>query len=153
MALDIDFPFGQGGKRMTLVTDVPVVGRRKGNPLVANGMTPEAFLKGKHVVVTTRRGGVALDDYELARQGYRRNIALRCSTLLVGLQVAESTDYFLALGRNQLEAIAPDHDLDVFDFPFDVPTVDNVLFWHESVDSEPGNAWLRDLVTETIVRR
>jgi DNA-binding transcriptional LysR family regulator len=153
MALDIDFPFGQEIKRRTLGNDFPIVVGRKGNPLLKNGLSREAFLEGKHVIVTTRKAGVALDDYELAKQGYQRKITVRCSTLMVGLQIVANTDYLMSLGQEQLGVISPDDRLQVFDYPFEIPNVKTMLFWHENVNEEPGNVWMRELISKTLQQK
>jgi DNA-binding transcriptional LysR family regulator len=149
LAVDVDFPFGQEIKRQSVVHDSPVVvGRRNSN--LSSILTQEEYLQSKHIVVTSRRGGIGLDDYVLAKLGFRRDIAVRCSSLMVGLQIAENTDNLLSLGLGQLLGISPKHELQVFDFPFEVPRVEGILFWHENFDTEPSNIWLRHQVAEVL---
>jgi DNA-binding transcriptional LysR family regulator len=152
LAIDVDFPFGNEIKRHSVVRDRPVVvGRRNGNR--SSTLTQEEYLRSKHIVVTSRRGGIGLDDYVLAKLGFRRDIAVRCSSLMVGLQIAENTDNLLSLGLGQLLGISPEHELQVFDFPFEVPDVESLLFWHENFDTEPSNMWLRKQVADVLELR
>jgi len=152
LAIDVDFPFGNEIKRQSVVKESPVVvGRRNGN--LSSILTQDEYLRSKHIVVTSRRGGIGLDDYVLAKMGFRRDIAVRCSSLMVGLQIAENTDNLLSLGLGQLLGISPAHELQVFDFPFDVPQVESILFWHQNFDSEPSNIWLRKQVADVLKLR
>lgn len=150
LAIDVDFPFGHEVRRALLSREDSVVVVRKGNPNISAGMTERAFLESQHVVVTSRRAGLAIYDYELARLGHRRNVAVRCTNLRIGLQIVQTTDFMLSLGRKQLEAMPNIADLEVFDFPFPMPEVDTFLYWHESLDSEPGNVWVRNLIGDIL---
>lgn len=150
LAIDVDFPFGQEIRRKPISREDSVVVVRKGNPLTSEGMTQRGFFESQHVVVTSRTAGVAVYDFELARIGHRRNVAVRCTNLRVGLQIVQTTDYMLSLGRKQLEAMPFIPELEVFDFPFPLPEIDTVLYWHESLDSEPGNVWIRGLISDIL---
>jgi DNA-binding transcriptional LysR family regulator len=150
LALDVDMPTGPEIKRLLVGVDSPVVVARKGNPLFKDGMTPEAFLKADHVIVTARKRGVAIEDYELGRRGERRRIAVRCTTLMAALKVVANTDYALSLGGDQLQAIAPNHELQEFKFPYDVKPIGGMLYWHESVDQVSSNVWMRNLILQTL---
>ncbi|MCY4427142.1 MAG: LysR family transcriptional regulator [Halieaceae bacterium] len=131
-----------------LATDQLVAVVRKGNPIVKDGMSKKTYLAARHVLVNTRSNPGTLEDDELDRLGLRRDIAAQCTALTTALRTVENTDYVVTLGLKQLEAIHPDHDLAIFDFPFSRPSLSAVLLWHQNRDKDPANQWLRELIVE-----
>ncbi|MFK7831168.1 MAG: LysR family transcriptional regulator [Congregibacter sp.] len=121
---------------------------RKENPILDEGMNRQAYLAARHILVNTRSKPGGLEDDELERLGFRRDIAAQCTAITTALRTVENTDLAVTLGLKQLEAVHPEHDLAVFDFPFSQPPLSAVMLWHETRDNDPANQWLRELIIE-----
>ncbi|MFK7733997.1 MAG: LysR family transcriptional regulator [Pseudomonadales bacterium] len=148
LAIDFDIPLNVEARRMALGHDELVTVARKNNPLIADGLDQDTYLMARHVTVNTLRSAGGVEDYELARLGLSRKIVARTATITSALRTAATTDYLVTLGRRQLNAIEPNHELAVFDFPFSAPRLEAVMFWHESFDKDPGNIWLRGMIAD-----
>jgi DNA-binding transcriptional LysR family regulator len=147
MAISMDPPMYPEILRYTLRKDKFVTVTNKNNPLIKNGLDQETYLAAKHILISSYQSGGGLEEIEFARLGIKRNIVARCGTITSAVKSAEVTNYLLTLGVQKLEVIGLHPDLLIFDFPF--PTqqaLEGFLLWHESVDNDPANQWLRNII-------
>jgi len=126
-----------------------VIGRRN-HPVLQSGLTLEGYLQARHVLVSRRTDGPGLEDERLLREGYRRDIAIRCQSLWTACQVVARTDYLLTMPRLFLHQVRHLHNFAQAGFPLPGLVLDVFLYWHHSRTADPGNRWLREEVTETI---
>ena len=148
MAIDVAGPVGPDIKCESLRVDQRVVVSSADHPIVKSGLTAKSYLDADHLMVSSRRRGGALEDYDLARSGKKRRVVARCGSLIAGIQIVEQTDYLLTLGEHQLQSFSPNHNLTVHQYPFKDKMTEIMLFWHQSFDNDPSNAWLRSLIRE-----
>lgn len=148
LAIDADAPINSHLSCLSLVKDELVTVSRKGNPISKKGIDKEVYLNAKHILVTTRSVDGGTEDYELARLGLRRYIVSRCVNVLAAVNSVAETDYLLTLGSKQLASTGAASQLEVFDFPFEGPQLEALLFWHNNVEKDPANIWLRQIVID-----
>ncbi|PCJ45506.1 MAG: LysR family transcriptional regulator [Moraxellaceae bacterium] len=146
IAFDVLLPIKAEIEHAPLLADKFAIVVRKGHPLTREKLTLKRYLSYSHIVVSSRRGGVAAEDFELSRQGIRRNIALRCQHYFVARQVVRETDMILtvpegyALNQQSLD------DTVVLPLPVNLPSLEIHMYWHKTVANDPANAWLRELL-------
>lgn len=120
---------------------------RKGHPVVRGKLTLDRFVSQAHVAwgappVPQATMEVLVDEV-LEQLGQTRRIALRVSsiTLLPGV-----------VARSDLLAVVPErlarHSVDtlplqVLELPFEIPSTDVTMLWHERLHNDPAHQWLR----------
>ena len=150
LAVDIAIPVGLDIRRETLTADRLIVTARRNHPALGEGLTLDTYLSLGHVLVSSRRQGPALEDFELNRLGHKRRIMLRCHSKLAALNTVACTDLLLTTTERHLPAAMLGLPLAVHDLPFAATSLDAHLYWHANVDDDPANAWLRRTVTAIV---
>lgn len=103
----------------------------------------EDYLAAEHVLVSSRRSGLALEDLGLQRQGLERRIALRCQLLEAACALVARTGLLLTLPRRQADAMLPRGALRRHDLPLDLPDAEVYLSWYRPYENQPAQQWLR----------
>lgn len=147
-AIETDPPRSTHTRQRLLASDQLLTLSRKGNVLIAKGLDKATYLSAHHIAVSTRSDGGCIEDYELAKLGQRRHVVARCNTATAALRSIAETDLLLTLGYRQLITLEPNHDMALFDFPFDTLGLDGILYWHEDAESEPSSLWMRSLLVD-----
>jgi len=138
LAIDVEQPTGAGLQHTLLLRDTfCVVGRRRRRLDVA------AYMASRHVTVSSRRTGLAVEDLVLTRLGYHREVSVRCQHYEAAFHIVSGSDLLLTMARRraeQLHALLGNH---VLPMPLSLPPLELHLYWHRQSDSEPRNQWLR----------
>jgi DNA-binding transcriptional LysR family regulator len=142
LAFDVPLPVAPAVRHRALSEDRFVVAMRKGHPLLEQPWSVDTYLAARHVVVSSRRSGLSLEDAELARRSYRRTIALRCTGYHAACSAIAATDLLLTAPGAWLERVKP-VGLALRPVPFPLSGMALHLYWHESTDQDPAGLWLR----------
>jgi len=147
-AIDILLPLSQQVHHRRIGIDPMVVMARKGHPAVGKNLDVETYLKQDHILVSSRRAGLGLEDVELSRQGLQRRIRLRCQHYFAACSVVSRTDLILTMPETYARIASQQFGNQILPFPLAMPTLDAHLYWHANVEAEPANKWLRERVME-----
>ena len=120
----------------------------KDHPLVGDNITEAQYLALPHVFGWP--SGHTLPLEEMVRRLTNADIMVRASTpglleipfLLEGTQLVATLPEHLA---GVLAKVAP---VKVLPLPFETPETREVVIWHKRNDSDPGHAWMRDMVID-----
>lgn len=115
---------------------------RPGHPIAGAPLTLERYLELEHIHVSSRRKGVGHVDMALEMLGRQRNIRLRLKNYMAGPHVVASSDLALTLPS----ILASIYDMELFEMPFNVETLNQYLYWHKSADQDQASIWLRNLL-------
>ncbi|MBB1601305.1 LysR substrate-binding domain-containing protein [Variovorax sp. UMC13] len=141
---------GAGFRHETLFDESFTLLMRSAHPLRGRALTLEEYLDAEHVLYRPSGASELALQAALSNEGIlaRRKVVLT-SAHFVGLAaVVASSDWMLTLpcrlaaamkGREPGIAVAP--------LPFVLPPFPVLMQWHERVDSDGGNDWLRGLLT------
>jgi DNA-binding transcriptional LysR family regulator len=133
--------------RQPLFRDAYVCLMRADHPTIGTRLTRKQFLEASHVLVSYR-GGHRVIEEALERAGLARRIALRVPHFTVVPMILERSDLILILParvarvyerRGRFKSLPP---------PVPIPPADVAVHWHERFERDPGNRWLREMVTE-----
>lgn len=152
LAFDVLLPVAPSLCHGPLLEDKFVVVMRAAHPLAHQPWTIEAYCNTRHIVVSSRRAGLSAEDFELSRLGYRRDIALRCSNYHVAWKTMENTDLLLTVPARYAE-MREEGDYLMRPIPADVRGLAIQMYWHESVEQDPANQWLRELFRQTLQQK
>ncbi|MFP2905712.1 LysR family transcriptional regulator [Pyxidicoccus sp. 3LFB2] len=138
LSLDVEQPTGADLRHTLLLRDTfCVVGRRRRRLDVA------AYMASRHVTVSSRRTGLAVEDMVLTRLGYQRDVNVRCQSYEAAFHIVSGSDFLLTMARRraeQLHAMMGNH---LMPMPLALPPLELHVYWHRQSDSEPRNRWLR----------
>jgi DNA-binding transcriptional LysR family regulator len=158
LAIDIPMTMSDRIRHKWLVNEPFVVIVRHGHPAIKGKLDLDTYLAQRHIQVSSRRHGPSLIDVELSRRGLRRQVFLRNQHNLTASMVVSMTDMLLTLPERQAELLntgfankglansglansAPMNQ--VYPLPLPGPRLEAHLYWHESVENDPANRWLR----------
>ena len=148
IAVDVHLPVGEEIRRQRLCAERLVVVARRGHPSVGPRLDLETYLAAEHILVTQRRRGLSVEDYELNRQNLRRNIRMRCQSYLTACRAVAATDMILTMAQRWAAHINAHLDNQLVDSPLDVATFDSYLYWHKHSENDAASAWLRRLTID-----
>lgn len=140
-AIDIAQPVSPDlGHALLLQDDFVVVSRR---PLMLDAAS---YLAARHVTVSSRRTGRAVEDLGLARLGLEREVVMRCQHYEAACRIVADSDLLLTLPRRQAEAINRAVGNVVLELPVPLAGIELHLYWHRQREADPANRWLRERV-------
>lgn len=148
LAVDVALPMGSGIRHRPLMNDQLVVVARPGHPALRRGLDMPTYLAQSHVLVSSRRTGPGLEDFELNRMGLRRRIGLRCQHYFAACRVVRETDMLLTMPEHYARIANAPFGNRLHAFPLATPSLDVHLYWHASADRDPANLWLRGQLDE-----
>lgn len=146
LAVDVLMPPGPDMRCRRLTRDTLVVIARADHPGLADGLNLDGYLTHGHVQVSSRRSGPGAEDMALARIGRHRHVALRCQHYFAACRVVAESDLLLTMPEQYARPANRDLPNRIHPLPLDMPPLDVFLYWHATVDAEPANLWLRDLL-------
>lgn len=156
MVLEVPIPLAGNILQQRVSRDRLIVLSRNGHPQIPrkknSPLDLSTYLQQAHVLVSSRRQGMGLEDFELNREGLRRHISLRCQHYFAACRVVSETDLLLTMPE-QYASIANAQFMNRVD-PFPLPTqpIDAHLYWHMSADNDPANMWLRQQILNLMSR-
>ncbi len=150
LAVDVALPMGSDIRHRPLMNDQLVVVARRDHPAwrKAKAIDMPTYLAQSHVLVSSRRTGPGLEDFELNRMGLRRRIGLRCQHYFAACRVVRETDMILTMPEHYARIANESFGNELHAFPLTTPSLDVHLYWHASGDRDPANVWLRAQLDE-----
>ena len=134
-------------RRRALFRDPYVCLMRADHPTIKEKLTRKLFLEASHALVSYR-GGHRVIEEALDRAGLSRRIALRVPHFTVAPMVLERTDLILTLPARVARVFERRGNLKSLPPPVTIPPAEVAVHWHERFEADPGNRWLRELMTE-----
>lgn len=146
LAMDIPRPVSADIRQTRLARDRLVVVARADHPAIGDQINLDAYLRQQHILVSSRRKGPGLEDFELNRRGLNRQIGLRCQHYFAACRIVSQSNLLLTMPE-QYARVANAHFWNrLHPFPLDVAPLDVHLYWHASADLDPANRWLREVI-------
>ncbi|HSZ60449.1 MAG TPA: LysR family transcriptional regulator [Terriglobales bacterium] len=156
LAIEIPMTVSDRIRHKWLLNEAFVVVARHDHPAIKDKLDLETYLKQRHIQVSSRRQGPSVIDIELSRRGLRRQIFLRNQHNQTACLVVSNTDMLLTLPERHAQLFntgAPSTSAAyrVYPFPLPAPRLEAHLYWHESVENDPANRWLREEIEKVLV--
>jgi DNA-binding transcriptional LysR family regulator len=153
IALDVPLPMSDRVRRRKTGGDGFVVVARHGHPGLGKRLTLASYLGLQHVMVTSRRQGPAPEDLALGQLGKHRRVRVRCRSYAAAFRIVEATDFVLTMPQRYADLLSAGRRVRVFGMPVEVPPLDVCLYWHEAMDADPGNRWLRTELLQALEKK
>ncbi|MFZ6688309.1 LysR family transcriptional regulator [Undibacterium sp. SXout11W] len=148
VAIDMLLPLPPEIRRQHVSRDTTVILARKNHPLLKGSITLEQYLQAEHILASSRRKGMGLEDFELSRLGLQRRIRLRCQHYFAACRVVSQTDLLLTMPEAYARIVNQQFDNQILALPLTMPSWDVFLYWHQNLESDPANRWLRDQIMQ-----
>lgn len=148
VAIDMLLPLPNEIRREKISQDTTVVMARQGHPVVKGALDLDTYLKAEHILASSRRKGPGLEDFELSRLGLQRRIRLRCQHYFAACRVVSQTDLLLTMPEGYARIANQQFGNQIMPLPITMPSWDVYLYWHQNVENDPANRWLRQQVTQ-----
>ncbi|MDX1692928.1 MAG: LysR family transcriptional regulator [Ketobacteraceae bacterium] len=146
LAFDVLLPVGPRIRHEPLMSDHFRVISRMDHPALGKRLTLKKYLAARHIVVSSRQSGPSLEDFELSRLGLRREVTMRCQHVYVAMRTVASTGLLLTVPASVAASQMLTPDLKSWKMPAELPPLAIHMYWHEDLDRESSNRWLRDWV-------
>lgn len=121
---------------------------RKGHPGLGRKPTIESWLAQKHVLVSQQANSPGTVDRALAARDLKRTIGARVSHFLLVPTLVAQTDLVAAVNARVATAFAASLGLRVFPPPVPLPKGRIGQVWHEQLEHDPAQRWLRRVIAE-----
>lgn len=152
LALDVPLSVSNSIRQQLLFQDRLIVFARDHHPRIKETLDLADYLRQRHIIVTTRRKGLALEDFELHRAGHYRHIGLRCQHYFAACRVVSQSDLLLTMPERYARVVNAQFHNRIFAFPVLTQPFGVHLYWHQNVDSDPANRWLREQIVSLLVQ-
>jgi DNA-binding transcriptional LysR family regulator len=123
---------------------------RSAHPAISRTLDLDTYLAQPHVLVSSRRYGPSLIDVELSRLGFRRKIVLRCQHNFAACRVVRDTDLLLTLSQGHAQTLNAGLGNRIYPFPVKTAQLEAQMYWHESVENDSANRWLRQQIKSVL---
>jgi DNA-binding transcriptional LysR family regulator len=150
LAVDIPMTTSDRIRHKWLLNEPFAVISRHGHPAIADKLDLDTYLAQRHIQVSSRRQGPSLIDIELSRRGLRRHVFLRSQHSFAACMVVSKTDMLLTLPERHAQLLNSGLMNQVHLFPLHAPRLEAHLYWHESVENDPANRWLREEIEKIL---
>lgn len=127
-----------------------VVGRQ-GHPFFERPNDEAFFLSFSQVLVTPLQGDMEWVDHALAERNAKRNVVLRCRSYSSALEVLLNSNHLSIMPQGYVENRMSILPLSSSVVPFEVPSPDMYLYWHERTHMDPAHRWFRQQLAQAFV--
>ncbi len=148
LAFDVLLPVGLAISHTRLMESRFVVAASRQHPLLQDGLTLERYLQARHVVVSSRRNGPTVEDFELSRLGLHREIGMRCQNFFVAWKTLCRSQMLLTVPESHARHNLFADQLAIWPMPVELQAFAVHMYWHEALNDDPANRWLRERVIE-----
>jgi DNA-binding transcriptional LysR family regulator len=124
---------------------------RRGHPVLRRRFDLAAYTKLGHVAIAPSLGlsetYASVIDEQLAHQNRSRRVVLTVSHFLAAPFIVAASDLVLTASERLVSSFAPSLDLAVLQPPLALRSYRLSQVWSDRAHADPGNAWLRGLVS------
>ena len=144
------FPRAAGNlRRQKLYTGSFMSVVRKTHPRAGKLVKLEAFLRERHVIVTSSPTGHAAHqvlEREFTEHLDAERVHVRVPSFVTSAMVASRTDAVGTLPSRLAVKLAEDLNLIAFPTPLSLPRIEISQFWHERMHQDSGHRWFRSTI-------
>ena len=146
VAFDVALPIKPPVLHKKLLSDDFYVLLRAGHPL-AHPLRVEDYLAARHIGVSNRPSGAAIEDILLQQQGLARQISIRCQNFFAAKAIVEASDLLLTvpkrLAKQLLGGASLGTHLRLIKLPIELNPIETHLYWHAQTEQDEALSWLR----------
>lgn len=104
----------------------------------------QSYIQAEHIAVTSRRRGLSYEDLALGYLGVTRNVVYRCQSYLSASLLVAETNLLLTMSEHVASLVNKGLHTRLLPMPLPLPPAELNMYWHESLENDPANQWLRE---------
>lgn len=120
---------------------------RRGHAFEEGPVSLDRFRTARHLVVSEAASPYDQIRQALERAGIRGESAMQVPSLLSAPLIVADSDLVATVPRRLAERVAPALSLGFIKPPIRLPLLHTNSFWHRRFHQDPGNQWLRSLIS------
>lgn len=134
-----------------LLTDRLVCIVRVDHPDIGDSLPYDRYVEMEHVQfdIPDRTTTVQVLQERLARAGRQLNIRFRVQSFLTVAEVVANSNMAATLSERYVNLFLKQYPIKVLHLPIRLPPMQNRIFWHERIQTDPASRWFRSLVADT----
>lgn len=149
LALDHEALTDNGFRSEPLFEDRLVLVSRRQHPAIRSPVNRARYEALQHVAVSTPRSlGVVPVSAFLEAAGIVRDLRFTVPSLSTVIDLVENLDYVTTMIGRIARDYARTRAIDVHELAIGLPPLRFHMIWHESFETNPGHAWLRQQLRE-----
>lgn len=146
VAFDVALPIKPPVFHKKLLSDEFYVVLRFDHPF-AHHLSAEDYLAAKHIGVSNRPSGAAIEDILLQQQGLARHISIRCQNFVAAKAIVATSDLLLTVPKRLAEQLLSDSPLgsklSLVKLPIQLSPIETHLYWHAQTEQDEALSWFR----------
>lgn len=153
LAVDTTLEVSSHIQSQVFYSESVVVLHSKNHPLAKPHIDLATYAAAQHVMVTHNPLRPSLLERSFAEAGIKRNLVLKAQHYFAASQVIATTDWLMLVPETYAGIIRQQLPVAYSPCPFPVPKVDLRMYWHESMEHDPGIKWLRQVAVDFVHRQ
>lgn len=141
LAIDFFEQVPPGHRRVCLMKDEVVAVVRYDHPILSRNANPDDFFRRPHIRLATATSRFI--EETLARRDIHLFYALTVPNFITAAAAVSETDWLLMLPGNLARRLREMFDVAILNLPFNVPKIPLDMVWHERLDHDPCQSWVR----------
>ena len=149
VVIDIARPTSDQVYSTPFVKDEYVFVIRESHPLATEeNIDTEKLLSFPHIQISSRLEGPGYEDVALAKAGDSRRIGFRTPHIFSACLALQRTDLIALIPKSLSILFKNVGPVKIHELPFEMPALEMRIYWHETMDKDPANIWLREKMLE-----
>jgi len=140
LAIEIARPVESALRQVQLLSEPLCV---VAGPAFQGELDAARYLAAGHVAVASWRRGLSYEDLALSHLGLARRVLQRCQNYHAACLIAGQSTLLLTMARRHAELLNRGSPNRILPLPLPLPPVGLNLYWHEDMEQDACNAWLR----------
>jgi DNA-binding transcriptional LysR family regulator len=116
------------------------------HPRIQSTLSRSDFASEGHIIVTSSGTGHSIVDKVLHQQALARRVVLRVQSFLGVARIVAQTELLVIVPRQLGKALAQQERVQVLEPPIALPHYKVKQHWHERLNADAGNQWLRQSI-------
>lgn len=138
-------PLDEHGYHNEFLFNLPlVVVCSKDHPRVQGSLDHAQFFAERHLLWGTQRLNQDILDSLSCKPQPSRNIVYKTDSICNAVMMAAQTDWLCVTSQWHADLLAPSHQLQVFQLPFESVPLPVYMTWHHSQQQDTGHQWLKE---------
>jgi len=152
-ALDVPMIVGSDIHQAQIWEGRIVAVARTDHPQLQTGLTSEDYLRLGHVIISTNNDTTNFEYIGLRKLNLQRRIVVSCSSILAAAAIVARTDLILTISEEHVAELLSTFNLVMHKMPFQTDGVKLSLYWHEDLNSDPANVWIRNCIINAVNKK
>lgn len=143
----------EGLNSIDLFDDQYCIISRKNHPEISKKLSLKQYLNQDHIITSFEGKLSGYFDKILEKKGLRREVKLSVANFMTIPFLVESSNMLAGVSLRTAKDVQKNSKIDIHKVPFDLPPLDNKLYWHNAFEHDPGKEWVLDAISRAVSKK